>query len=588
MRIRIVFLMGMLITINLVHAQNNTSWEDSVANLLNASFGLSQSDPDSSRIVVERAISISQSIGNDLLLADSYIEMSYVQSDMGHTLKATQYVFKALALYERQENKKGMARAFMRIAWQNLVAGKHDDVFIYLYDALEIALDMEDEKLLSTVYHMLGAAYNWTNKYYNEKTNLALNDSFYMWADSAILYDLKAVELRKKHSIRGLHNSLNNLGMAYYKKALITGNGFEESESAHKEAREIRIKNKDLKGLVGSNIKLATIALEKDEIDSAKYYLNHSKSIAEKLDYALQKMVVYEKLNELYEDIGRHDSALFYYKRLTHVKQQTANNEFKQGIKELETKYDVAGKEKEIALAEKDLKVQRILLVLSLVFLFLMVIAVFIYYRLYVKNKSLSNRNALLVREQNHRVKNNLQLISALLSLQARYLSNDIAKQAIEDSQLRIETIGLIQKKLYGDNMVEINLNDFISELVEAVSDLFNTPKAKINVCLDVEHVWLSVEKAVPLGLIINELLTNSFKYAFPEKDSPVLKITAKKNGNKIHFEYSDNGPGFSPEETQNKHTFGINLIQLQTQQLNAHSVWEKNGEMVYKAEFKF
>jgi len=67
-----------------------------------------------------------------------------------------------------------------------------------------------------------------------------------------------------------------------------------------------------------------------------------------------------------------------------------------------------------------------------------------------------------------------------------------------------------------------------------------------------------------------------------------VLKIEAKKHGNKIHFVYSDNDPGFSPKEIQNKHTSGLNLIQLQTQQLDANSVWEKNGEMVFRTEFKF
>jgi two-component sensor histidine kinase len=456
-----------------------------------------------------------------------------------------------------------------------------------LYDALENALITNDEKLLSTVYHTLGAAYNWTNKYFSEGTRTALNDSFYIWADNAILYDLKAVELRRKHNIRGLHNSLNNLGMAYYKKALVTGIGFEESKAAHKEAREIRIKNNDLKGLVSSNINLATIALENDVIDTAKYYLHISKFLSEKLDYALQKTVVYEKLNKLYEDIGRHDSALFYYKKFTRVKQETANNEYKQGIKELETKYDVAGKEKEIALAAQEVKIQRIFLIISLVFLMLMAVAIFIYYRLYIKNKLLSNRNALLIREQNHRVKNNLQLISTLLSLQAKHLPNEVAKQAIEDSQLRIETVGMIQRKLYGDNTVEINLNEFIMELVDAVADLFN-PKRNVNTYLDVESVWLSVEKAVPLGLIINELLTNSFKYAFPEQDSPALKIEAKKIYNKIHFVYSDNGSGFSPGEMQNRNTFGLKLIQLQTQQLNANSVWERNGEMVFKTEFTF
>jgi two-component sensor histidine kinase len=577
---------GFIVAIVFLNASSEGKVTDSIERLLDTSYVLSGHNPEGSLIAVQNAIQLSKQIDNDTLLADSYIEMSYVQSDLGNIPEATEYAFKALTLYEKHGDKPGMATAYMRIAWDKLVIGEYDNVYDYLYESLHLARSSNDSVTLSTVYHMLGAAYNWTNKYQNIASK---QDSFHMWLDSAIYYDRKAVEIRRRKNIRGLHSTLNNLGMVLQRKALATGKGFELAEKAYQESLEIRKNNHDTMGMAASYINLAQLSRRKGDLDKAVKYARKGIHLAEEIDYPFHKKLGYNQLSKIYENIGNYDSALFYYKKYTVLQKQAQSTTYKSEIKELETTYEVAKKDQEIELKEQKVQLQRLYLIIMSGMLVMLTILSIYLVNLNQKNKKLSARNELLVKENNHRVKNNLQVISGLLSLQANRLNEKKSKEAILGSQLRIQTIGLIHNRLYGDEIGMVHLDDFLEELNDQILLSFGFDNIKKRI--EIIKQKIKPHKATALGLILNELLTNSCKYAFPRVQEPELFIKLVNGDyNRLILTYKDNGPGFNPDKhhASKEKSFGLNLIKLQVEQLNGKASWKNHGGLTFHLDFKY
>ncbi|WP_298716845.1 histidine kinase dimerization/phosphoacceptor domain -containing protein [Chitinophaga sp.] len=150
-----------------------------------------------------------------------------------------------------------------------------------------------------------------------------------------------------------------------------------------------------------------------------------------------------------------------------------------------------------------------------------------------------------LLKEIHHRVKNNLQIVMSLLNSQGAYLQNDAALVAIRDSQHRVQAISLIHKKLYqSDNVGVVYMPHYIHELVDYLTDCFDTGK-KVRFLLDVAPLHLDVSQAVPLGLILNEAITNAIKYAFPGDNDGEIQITFENTGGESYaLHIADNGIG--------------------------------------------
>jgi len=182
----------------------------------------------------------------------------------------------------------------------------------------------------------------------------------------------------------------------------------------------------------------------------------------------------------------------------------------------------------------------------------------------------LLNENQWLLREVHHRVKNNLQMVISLLNSQSAYLRDEVALNAVIESKLRVQAMSLIHQKLYGcENVSTIFLPEYISDLIGYLKDSFKTARG-VYIDLDIAPLSLDVSQAVPLGLILNEAITNSFKYAFPHRDVEVLKITLSQQlpfG--VSLSISDNGKGL-PETTDlsKVKSFGLKLIRGLTEDL--------------------
>ena len=169
-----------------------------------------------------------------------------------------------------------------------------------------------------------------------------------------------------------------------------------------------------------------------------------------------------------------------------------------------------------------------------------------------------------LLQEVHHRVKNNLQLVMSLLSSQSRFLKDEVALSTLMDSQHRIHSISLIHQKLYNSvNSSCIYVPEYVGELIDFLRDSYKTG-LKILFTLDILPFYLDALRALPLGLILNETVTNAIKYAFPfsENDKITIRISKSETG-RVFFQVSDNGRGLQPDfDLESTSSFGMILIQ--------------------------
>jgi two-component system, sensor histidine kinase PdtaS len=207
---------------------------------------------------------------------------------------------------------------------------------------------------------------------------------------------------------------------------------------------------------------------------------------------------------------------------------------------------------------------------------------------LIAEQKKLLDEKEWLVKEIHHRVKNNLQIVMSLLNSQTAYLKDDVALDAIRESQNRVHAISLIHQKLYqSDNMAIIDMADYVREVSDYLAENFDAlHHIKFNV--SIEHIQLDVAQAVPLGLIINEAVTNSVKYAFPDERNGDIKISMwHSSANEIVVMIQDNGIGLLPNfDWQHSKSLGMSLMKGLCKQLDGQFEIINNNGLTVQMKF--
>ena len=183
------------------------------------------------------------------------------------------------------------------------------------------------------------------------------------------------------------------------------------------------------------------------------------------------------------------------------------------------------------------------------------------------------NEKETLLKEVHHRVKNNMQIISSLLSLQSRQATDPETQQVIEECRGRVKTMALIHEKLYkSHNLGSIDFADYLRDLTADLNRSRQSDNTKIKINIQAEHIYLPVDTAIPCGLIINELVTNALKHGFPDKTPGEIEIyLGKKNEDKLCLTVRDNGRGLPPDlDLKKTETLGLTLVANLAKQLNA------------------
>lgn len=192
----------------------------------------------------------------------------------------------------------------------------------------------------------------------------------------------------------------------------------------------------------------------------------------------------------------------------------------------------------------------------------------------------------LLLKEVHHRVKNNMQIISSLLSLQSSYIEDEKVRTLFQESQNRIRSMAMVHEKLYkSENMSKIDFKQYMSDLVDSLS--YNHRIHPDNVKKKMETVLFDVETAIPCGLIINELVTNTFKHAFPDGNIGEITVELYKKKDTVFMKVSDNGIGF-PEDIDFKNTksLGLKLVNSLVMQLDGEIQLDTTNGTLFTVSF--
>ena len=203
-------------------------------------------------------------------------------------------------------------------------------------------------------------------------------------------------------------------------------------------------------------------------------------------------------------------------------------------------------------------------------------------------NKALAEKEVLL-KEIHHRVKNNLQIIASMLSLQARYLGNENTFSLFEDSKNRIFTISLVHQLLYqSGDLSNIDFRRYTAELTSYLYQSLGLDKEKVKIVTDIEGVMLNMNQAMPCGLIINELISNSLKYAFPDDFRGEIRLYFRReDAGSYLLVVTDNGRGIPADvDTAAPATLGLKLVHTLTDQLGGTLLF--NREKGTRIEIKF
>lgn len=442
------------------------------------------------------------------------------EAEQLHSLSCRIYLLIALA-YEKTGNYN-MTDKYLKLAYQKI----NKNNLVNLYSTYYIRKGSYHRFLneLDSTHYYAERAKEFVEKYHNE------NDL----VDSYIL--LGVVALKTQNYNKSLEYAF--LLLDYYKKF------------------------NDMGSLCTGYNNIANCYLKMENFSKALLYNDSAYVFLKKIPLSYKYFL--PKLRyEIYDAAGNTDSAYHYFKQYHNVLQLFQEEEGNIKTKKLEKQYQ--NDKKEAVIKNKN---QQLMFIGGLLF-----IIVFGSTLLYRKNRQINRKNEIinkqvidlsktleqkqmLFSELQHRVKNNLQHVISILEIQKESADYNNIDELIRSNQNRIHSIALLHKKLnVSDNVSDVDLKRYITELSELVKDSYDNHKKKIHLNIKCEVETISIEKALPIGLIITELVSNSMKHAFKNRNIGIIHIelTKDKDSGQNIFYYADNGDGFDFNKSNEK-----------------------------------
>ena len=437
-------------------------------------------------------------------------------------------------------------------------------------------------------------------EYYN-------NLGTYLLKDGSIYTAMKDIEIAHKSIMQYLNKdaliSSEDFNDAVYLKGQIESNlgkckmfqnKFEEAipylESGVSSSR-VYDKGRYSKSTVNLWGYLAECYMEINNLEMAKSYLD---SIVTKQKLVKSTTVNYNRLRaNLYLRDSAPDSASLFFKRYVKLKDSLDYSSRKKQLLSLLVQFDLNNQKETIERQRLNLEKNKTeilerekaiyLSVSALILCFICVIGLVVAYLKSLKNKRLIENqkqiieNSLiekdsLLKEIHHRVKNNLQVVSSLLSIQTKNTRSKSAINALEEGKSRVKAMALIHQKLYqNEDLSVIKMQEYIESLSASIQSVYKKRGFKITMHIEAQSAELDVDRAIPIGLILNELISNSFKYGFEGEKTGNIYIQLKEENGHFLFDYKDDGIGL-PEgfDVESSGSMGLNLIRRLANQLRS------------------
>jgi len=536
---------------------------------------------DEARKYLLQALALSKEMDDKRNMFSAYDKLIALYENTGNFIEASKATYANLKVCEELGDKRLLAYARASVAANLQTQGNYPEALKYFKQSLELSVALKDEGGITATYRSMGDIYTTAGNY----------------AEAEKSYKEGIAVAEKMESPVGVLNYMyRGIGNLY------------RVEKKYAEALPYLLKSAgELKSLA-SNHALANVYSEIGivytclyEYKLAKIYFDSSMALCEKLNTKINFESYYSGLHLLDSATGNWKAAYEHYKQYINVKDSSFNKEVLRKMVISEMQYEnekteagiKAAQEKKDLIALEEIKRERNIRNAAFAVLavgLLVSIAVYRQRNKIAREKKRCDQllvdKELLLKEIHHRVKNNLEIVSSLLALQSAQVDDPNTKEAMLEGQNRVHSIGIVHQKLYqGNNLDAIEMKDYFINLGESILDSFGAEK-RVTIECAMDQLEVDVDTAVPLGLIVNELLTNTLKYAFPKGQSGKVQIKLERLPNgALHLEVSDNGIGKSG--IIHGTGFGRQLISLLTQQLSGSMREEmKEGTHIY-FEFK-
>ena len=571
-----------------------------IAEAIQANFQLAYNlgrkhEYDSSAQRYERMILLNNQAGTDLSLAEAYTNAGLMNYYQGKFQRAIEYTLEGVRLKEMRPNKSGVASSYLNLglSYQNL---KYYEKAKYYYKKAADLFEQEGGKEgLALSYKnrgdcLLGQdSLNRAEEHYNEAFRLysEIEDGYGI---SDYYWTIGQVEQRR----------------GKYKEA---EENYLQAEATFPPRISDKLRAKTYSSIAEAKILLVDSVYSdfseemRSTLLSARDYGEKAWLYASQINALMHLQEASAALTKTYKRLGQSEKALEWAEKLMEVSSQMDEQAKANAIAKMAAEYDterVDGENRLLQESQKrqaaQLRQQQYLIVAGLAVLLLIVVIAIVVQRSKLKlkkanvqvEKSLQEKE-LLLKEIHHRVKNNLQVVSSLLDLQSRGIEDEGALATFMEGQNRVKAMALIHQKLYqNENLSTINFEDYANMLIGELGAIYNVKDDVKTVVNGGVASDFDIDTAVPLGLILNELISNAYKYAFNGEEQGALSVSINSLGEGKHqLIVEDNGGGLPDSfDFQKAKSLGLRLVRRLAKQLYGNVEYSNIGGAKFVINF--
>lgn len=520
---------------------------------------------DSSEYYLDQYLQHYKKNKNPRYAASAHMAKANLYSDQSLWNKSMDEVTEALNLFSELKDTANLITANSKLGYLLSEILRWEESIRYHQLSLRLAKYIQDSVETSIALSNLGLVFQKTARY-----------------DSAQMYYQNSLQIN--HALgdqEGLLYDYHNLGTLHLLKNQL------DVAKLYADSGLALIKKVPLPEVESSlNILLADVYLAQGKTRSGMALLE-AELVNPHVDLSLKNLSKsYYSLYQAHLTLGQTTEALRWLEKYSLSKDSLVNEQVTQQVNTLAAQYKSDQQTQEIQLLNTSSELTRLKLkaaqnrniLLGLGLLILGGLAL-ISYRLWQKTKLQNTQiqkslreKEILIREIHHRVKNNLQFISSLLNLQARHVADAQASSALKEGQNRVKSMALIHQNLYQEkNLTGVETQNYFETLIKNLFQSYNISPQRIKLVTDIDALNLDVDTMIPIGLILNELISNCLKYAFPQEQQGQITVKLKEDGGALLLTVRDDGVGMDEQNRQNLgKSFGYRLIHAFKSQLNA------------------
>lgn len=528
---------------------------------------------DSGLIFFEKTIEVAKKIKDSVMEANALSNIGVAYQARGYLQPALFYQLAAARLRENLPNKLYLSKSYNNIGLLYRVKKDYKKALEYLNKSFLLKKEVNDSIGMATTLLNIGSCYQHLSRY-----------------DSALIYAKKTLEIAQRINDKELTlSATGNVGIA-----LMQTGDLENAIGWLKRSILARNNDKNQEEYYSIYQAISTYYQKKGNLSLSKNYLLQGLEKAEKNNRREHISIFQKKLAFLYAEEKNFEESFKLLEKSVQLNDSLLNETNIRQINEMNILYETELRENEIKALTSETTENKLQLLqgsrqrnfLLTALAFSLIIAFIIAYALNQNQKknvllkkqkniieSQLRDKELLMSEIHHRVKNNLQIISGLLNLQSRHIADPNALQAVREGRNRVKSIALIHQQLYQrESLTAINLHHYLKDLLHSIQQSFKNSGKPIIHELKCPETEIDVEVAVPIGLIVNEIVTNSYKYAFTikEKGRIAVEVIPEEPGMTIII--TDNGIGLPEEfDWQQQKSFGLKMVGTLVNKLKAH-----------------